>query len=331
MLLEVCVSIKAGKKASEPVECPECQSSCSALRAQEKYFTTLCGKIGVNRWVYQCEQGHRHAPWDAKQKLLGRYTRRVAEVMCRLVAHLDFREAASELSRQGIEVSHMALQKKVGAWSEALSVCEEVDTQTLQDNERWYVSCDGCHTNSPEGWKEVKVGCVYKDYPQLGTGATPSVRTSSIRYVAGRQNAAHFGKELYGLATNSGIYQEAIDTQEIVFIGDGAAWIWNRCDEYFPNAVEIVDYMHATSHLYHVAKVAFGETETEAIQDWIKETEPLLRDGNIPEVVARIRALDTQEPEALKIREREARYFENTPSVCGIKRLERKAIKLVVV
>ena len=66
-----------------------------------------------------------------------------------------------------------------------------------------------------------------KDYPQQGSGSTPSARTSSIRYVAGRQDAERFGKALYALATNSGIYQESIDTQEVVFIGDGAAWIWN--------------------------------------------------------------------------------------------------------
>lgn len=79
-----------------------------------------------------------------------------------------------------------------------------------------------------------------------------------------------------------------------MFLGDGATWIWNLAYEYFPNAVEIVDYMHAKSHLYDVAKVAFGETETEAIQDWVKTTEPLLYDGNVTEVAARIRGLDTQ-------------------------------------
>ena len=67
------------------------------------------------------------------------------------------------------------------------------------------------------------------------------------------------------LATQSGIYQEDIANQEVVFIGDGAAWIWNLSDEHFPIAVEIVDYMHAKSHLYDVVKVAFGETKTESL------------------------------------------------------------------
>ena len=117
--------------------------------------------------------------------------------------------------------------EKVGEWSADLSVPEQVDTQTLRDNERWSVSCDGCRTNSPDGWKETKVGCVYRDYPQLGSGAAPSARTESIRYVAERENAEQFGFKLFALATQSGIYRDAIDTQEIVFIWDGAAWIWN--------------------------------------------------------------------------------------------------------
>lgn len=126
--------------------------------------------------------------------------RRVAEAMCRLSARLDYREASEELSHQGIEVSHTTLRESVCKWSEDLNVCEQVETQALAENQRWYVSCDGCHTNSPNGWKEVKVGCIYRDYPQPVSGGTPSVRTASIRYVAGRQNAETFGKKLYALA-----------------------------------------------------------------------------------------------------------------------------------
>ena len=40
--------------------------------------------------------------------------------------------------------------------------------------------------------------------------------------VASRSDAEHFGKELFALATNIGIYKETITNQEIVFIGDGA-------------------------------------------------------------------------------------------------------------
>lgn len=320
--LEMCASRKAGEKESEPVECPTCKEPCRPLRKRERTFTTLCGKISINRWVYCCEQGHRHVPWEAQQKLSDHYTHRVAEAMCRLSARLDYREASEELSHQGIAVSHTTLHQHVCKWSEDLNVCAPLETQKLEANQRWYVSCDGCHTNSPDGWKEVKVGCIYRDYPQPVSGGTPSVRTESIRYVAGRQNAAAFGKTLYALATKSGIYQEDIANQEVVFIGDGAAWIWNLCKEYFPNAVEVVDYPHAVSHLYNAAKLVFEDTETELYKAWIKETESFLHDGNITEVASSIRALATQHPEVSESLEREARYFEK-----HAKRMQYKAFR----
>jgi len=275
--LEMCVSKKAGEKESEPVECPECKVPCRPLRKREKHWTTLCGKINISRWVYSCGQGHTYPSWENK--------------MCCLSARLDYRAAAEELSHQGIEVSHTILHQNVHKWSKDLNVCEQVETQELSanQNQRYerllafpgYVSCDGCHTNSPDGWKEVKVGCIYRDFPQPVSGGIPGVISETVRYVAGRQPVEDFGPKLYALATQSGIYQKDIDTQEIVFIGDGAAWIWNLCEEYFPNAVQIVDYMHAKSHLFDVAKLVFEETEL------------FLQDGNITEVASSIRALAT--------------------------------------
>lgn len=327
-LLEVCVSQAASQQPAAPVECPECEQACRPIQKRGVNITTLCGTIRVQRWVYECASGHYHRPWDACQKLKGKWTRRVVERMCYVAAHFDYRAAAKELAFQGIEVSHTTVREKVLEWSSDLSVSAQVEPQILEANQRWYVSCDGCYTNSTDGWKEVKVGCVYRDYPHAGSGAVASARTPSIRYIATRNNATHFGKELYALATNSGIYQEAIETQEIVFLGDGAAWIWNLVDEYFPNAIEIVDYMHAKSHLYEVAKLAFGETEIEVIGSWIKETEPLLYDGNITEVVARIRALVTQQSEVSDSLEKEARYFEKHADRMRYKKFREKGYQI---
>lgn len=309
-LLEMSVNQVSSVPEPEPIACPKCEKPSGRRRRRERHLTTLCGVIRVERWVYCCQDKHYHTPWDTKQKLKGKYTHRVAEMMCRFAVNFDYRAASEELARQGIKVSHTTLHKKVREWSKGLRALEQVDCQTLEPYERWYVGSDGCHTNSPAGWKETKVGCVYRDYPQLGADSISRARPESIRYTANRQNADQCGKDLYALATKSGIYQEDIMEQEVVFIGDGAAWIWHLADEHFPNAVEIVDIMHAKSHLYDVAKAIFGETETEKIQDWIKEVEPLLQDGNITEVVARIRGVSTEEPETLKILEREAKYFE---------------------
>ena len=91
---------------------------------------------------------------------------------------------------------------------------------------------------------------------------------STPRYIASESQAVDFGRQLAALATQTGIYQDetTLETEEVVFLGDGAAWIWNLADEHFPGATEIVDYMHAKSHLYDVAKQAFGEENTEERQ-----------------------------------------------------------------
>lgn len=34
-----------------------------------------------------------------------------------------------------------------------------------------------------------------------------------------------------------------------VILGDGAPWIWNLADEFFPGSVQIVDRFHAKEHL----------------------------------------------------------------------------------
>ena len=310
-VLEMCVSQKSGERVSEQVSCPAFQKACRPLRKRHRNFTPLCGVIRVGRWVYHCESGHCHVPWEANPKVKGRYTHRVAELMCRMASSFDFRAAAKELSGQGIEVSHTTLHQKVREWSKALNnVSAQVEAQTLGEKERWYVSCDGCHTNSPDGWHEVKIGCVYRDYPQYGSHMVPSVRESSIRYVARRGDAASFGAQWFELAQNSGVYKEQIASQEVVVIGDGAAWIWNLADEYFPNAVEIMDYRHARSHLYEIAKQAFGEHQSESIEKWVELTDSFLYDGNTTKGVARLRCLGTQNAAVSKIVEREVGYFQ---------------------
>ncbi len=132
-------------------------------------------------------------------------------VVCRRVLTLEKRLRSCLI--KGRSGNHTTLHQSVREWSEGLNVPEQVEGQRLEENQRWYVRYDGCRTNSLDGWKEVKVGCVYRDYPQCGSDAVPSAKETSIRYVASRPDAAHFGKELFALATHSGIYPEDINTQ----------------------------------------------------------------------------------------------------------------------
>ena len=86
--------------------------------------------------------------------------------------------------------------------------------------------------------------------------------------------------------------------------------------------------MHAKSHLYTIAKVAFREAETEAIEQWVRTVEPLLSDGNITQLIKRIHALDTQTPETAETLQREARYFEKHEKRMQYKTFRDKGYKI---
>ena len=311
-VLEACVSQRASQVASERGVCPACDGESRRYRKRQRYVETLCGVVRVSRWVYRCDAcDHYHVPWDSETGLKDGFTVGVGKAMCRLSARMDFREASQELAHHGIKVSHTTLQQKVGQWSEGEYVSDYVDEQTLEVGSRWYVSCDGVHTLAEAGnYHEVKVGCVYRDYPQLGGKSVASARPQSLRYVASRSNAASFGEQWFDLATTTGIYKDETDTQEGVVIGDGAAWIWNLSEEYFPSGVEIVDYMHAKSHLYDVAKQAYGETDPDAVETWVEQTEAFLYAGDIQQVVVCIRALGVGNATLSEVLEKEVGYFQ---------------------
>jgi transposase len=48
-----------------------------------------------------------------------------------------------------------------------------------------------------------------------------------------------------------------------VVIGDGAEWIWNLADQYFPGAMRIVDLFHARQHLWNLARKLHPSQQTE--------------------------------------------------------------------
>ena len=312
------------------VSCASCEGESRRYRCRGRNFTTACGVVRVLRWEYKCKCGAIDTPWEVGQGLRGQYTQRVSETMMRLSAQLNYRGAAAELKHHGIQVSHTTLHKKVQEWSAGEEASDYVDKQSLDAGARWYVSCDGCYTNSSEGWKEVKVGCVCKDYPHTNATSVIKMRPSTPRYIASQSQAVDFGRQLAALATHTGIYQDEtpLETQEVVVLGDGAPWIWNLADEHFPGATEIVDYMHAKSHLYDVAKQAFGEENTQAVNAWIDSTEPALYNGDTPQVVAHLRTLGTQNPAIADSVETQVSYFQKHSQRMQYRTLNEKGYQI---
>ena len=90
--------------------------------------------------------------------------------------------------------------------------------------------------------REVKLGCVFTQ-SRLDTDGRPLRDEASTSYTAAIETAEQFGRRIWQQAWQRGWSR----AKKKVVIGDGAVWIWNLSQQYFADAVEIVDLYHARS------------------------------------------------------------------------------------
>jgi hypothetical protein len=119
---------------------------------------------------------------------------------------------------------------------------------------RMYVSVDGIMycTNLREPdpdrpgenrliWQQMKVGCVYWQ---------DSTDHWHKQMVWGRESPEDFGAAVWRLACQCG-YREA---REKIFAADGGGWCWDIQARYFSDAAGVLDWYHASEHVWDAAR-----------------------------------------------------------------------------
>jgi hypothetical protein len=149
---------------------------------------------------------------------------------------------------------------------------------------------------SGDVYREVKVRAVFEASrgPER-SGLAPGVfvdQAGQKHYGARRGKAAAFGKLLHVLAVQYGLQRR----QQLVVLGDGAAWIWRLVAEHFPTAVQIVDMWHAREHVWKVARAVFGPGTPEA-SNWAEHACSRLLEGKLEDLVTEIVVLPAVPPE----------------------------------
>lgn len=142
-----------------------------------------------------------------------------------------------------------------------------------------------------EDWRDMKVLCWYEveNVPPAQRSARqrekvareqPALRAKHLRYFCDMTEADQFGKLLWA----TGCQVKADLSPELIFLGDGAVWIWNLVARYYPNAVQIVDWYHAEERLEIVASAAFppGPERT----SWLEGVKQALWEGQVEAVVS---------------------------------------------
>jgi hypothetical protein len=157
----------------------------------------------------------------------------------------------------------------------------------------------------PARTREVKLGCVFTQSSWDEQGY-PIRDPDSTTYTGAIETAEAFGKRIYLEAWNRGWTR----AEKKVVMGDGAEWIWNLAEPYFPGAIQIVDLYHARQHLWELARKLHPNDEVSR-KAWIKTYQRKLLDkGKIEKLVASLRAVHSVNPEVADRIRTEADYFE---------------------
>jgi hypothetical protein len=147
-----------------------------------------------------------------------------------------------------------------------------------------------------ETWRDLKAGCWYEgevvpirqqSVRQKNKAQREGVvlRTRNKKYFCNIDEAKEFGKLLWATGCAVGADRARL----LVFICDGAVWIWNLIAQYFPNAIQIVDWYHAADRLKRIAEEAFPNLEER--QGWLKQVTEDLWQGRGELVIEACRPL----------------------------------------
>ena len=244
---------------------------CTAAVARE--VETLFGPLTLRRNYYHVAttQTGRY-PLDAALKLIGPYTPALAQLMSRAGAQTGFESGSEDLRVYGgLAIQGRQIHRLMQMIGPAIHGAMEAAQVLIPDQPipTLYVEVDGTGApmvpaalagrkgKQPDGTaktREVKLGCVFT---QHGTDAEgqPVRDADSTTYLCGLETAGDFGIRLRREARRRGLGQ----SERVVLLGDGAAWVWELGRVNFSSAIEILDYYHAREHLTRLVEALVGQ------------------------------------------------------------------------
>jgi hypothetical protein len=327
-LLGAWLLLQEGPYPEREIPC-RCGGQARYERKREGVLFTILGVVHYKRAYYVCPHCHEGTyPLDEQLGLRpGALSAELEELLGKTGAQLPFQKGSDLFTDLTlVEVSPQSMNKATEEMGEEMMRVEKEWLAASQDalaltrqaratptEERLYVALDAVKVHTEErqtaeddGWRDLKVGAWFR------TAAPPpeqpqedwDIQAQDLTYFCDFAEAKTFGQLLWA----TGVQREALRTRELVFLGDGAEWIWNLAQEHFPQAVQIVDWFHAAEHLGVVAKAVFKEHAAQ--EAWLATMREFLWQGEVHEVMQTCAALAERGPGAEEARQA-ATYFRN--------------------
>lgn len=217
-----------------------------------------------------------------------------------------------------LNVCDRQIQRRIGEMAPALTAWLKTH-QSKGQSARMYICADGTglpmrpeeltgrkgkQADGSAKTREAKLGCVLLQ-TEVDPEGHPIRKEDSTSYIRSFEPAAEFGLLLRQEAQRRGMTQATT----IIFIGDGAAWIWELVRVNFPGAILILDFYHGLQHVYGLVDALWGKETPEGkklIGFWKKR---LFKD-QASRIVADAKARLEQSPDTEQAR-KEIGYLEN--------------------
>lgn len=265
------------------IRCP-CQHKAAYRCRREGMVITVFGRVRYKRSYYICDHcGRGQKPLDRRLQIKpGEMSQGLKPLLALLGIQTSFDEAAKlakmllllDISdnsiRQAVQwvgQKQEAIEEKWEKLSDWHHYMNAPARQAARPPRRLYGSIDGVKVPTQAEWRELKTLCWYEVTPTSARqwpsrykeriGELEGLKATAIRYHCDIQEAEEFSTLLWA----TGCHYLADRAQELIFVCDGAKWIWRLVEENFPQAIQILDWYHAVEYLAPVAHALFQEKD----------------------------------------------------------------------
>ena len=264
--------LRVPDNASRPGE------KCHAARAKDIH--TLFGPIGRGRNYFYDPATHTgRFPLDQALGLVHSFSPALVRLAARAAAKEGYESASEDLLAQaGVSLEGRQIQRLVNLIAPALAtqlvqgantsptpipiLYAEVDGTGVPMVAEELAGRAGKQADGSAKTREVKLGAIFTQTKTDEEGL-PVRDHASTTYVGSFENAADFGSRIRAEGRRRGLGQAA----KVVFIGDGAAWIWELARVNFPAAILILDLYHALERLHTLCAGLYGQDSPWAAAD----------------------------------------------------------------
>jgi hypothetical protein len=299
---------------------------CHPQRKLEMH--SIFGIVELRRdYFYAPAEGTGRFPLDEAMGLIESFSPALVRLAARAAAREGYEAASEDLAAlAGIQIEGRQIHRLVHqVGPKVAAALQQGQRQDPKAIPVMYVEVDatgvpmvadelagrkGKQADGSSKSREAKLGCVFtQTKPDEATGL-PVRDLDSTTYTGSFETAEEFGSRIRREALRRGMGRAA----KIVFLGDGAAWIWELARVNFPLAIWIVDFYHALERLHELCQGLYAGQHS-----WMTRIEAkwkqLLKNDQVSEMIAAARRrLNDLGPQSDDTLEKQIAYFENQQS-----------------